>query len=176
MADPFVGEIRMFGGNFAPIGWAFCNGQLLDIAQNDVLFALLGTTYGGDGMITFALPNLQGRLPVHQGNNQGTTYNMGEASGTEAVTLTSNQLPIHTHTLLGRAPAVNGAAIATHQSPVGNVLSAGSAKIYSATAPTTALNAASVTSSGANQPHSNLMPTLCVNFIISLFGIFPSRN
>lgn len=176
MAQPYVGEIRMFGGNFEIAGWAFCNGQLLPIAENEVLFQLIGTTYGGDGQSTFAVPDLRGRLPVHQGTGGGANYVIGQSSGQETVTLTASQIPSHTHALIGKAPVASGAVIATHQSPVGNVLSAGSAKIYSTTAPAALLNAASVNSSGGSQPHSNLMPTLCVSFIISLFGIFPSPN
>jgi microcystin-dependent protein len=176
MSEPFVGEIRMTGFNFAPRGWALCNGQLLPIAQNQALFALLGTTYGGDGRVSFGLPDLRGRVPVHQGDGPLTSpYVMGQAGGTETVTLTTPQIPAHTHGLAGfnGSPTTNnpsGAFIATAQTPAGDGVNS--------FAPSTnaALSPASISASGGNQPHSNIQPYLCVNFVIALTGIFPSRN
>ncbi len=171
MSQPFIGEVRMFGGNFAPRGWAFCNGQLLSIAQNNALFALIGTTYGGDGQTTFALPNLRSRVPMHMGNGAGTTATIGEMGGVESVTLTTNQIPNHTHTL--QASTATG----TSAAPAGNVLAASNAvKVYKAGTPANALAAQAMTNSGGNQPHNNIQPYQCVNFIIALEGIFPSRN
>jgi microcystin-dependent protein len=172
MSDPFVGEIRMFAGNFAPVGWAFCDGQLLPISENDVLFQLIGTTYGGDGQETFALPDLRGRLPIHMGQGPGLSNRIiGEEGGTEAVTLTVQQIPVHTHaTVLS-----NGAG--SESTPAGNVLAASpNVRLYRPGSATTALHPASVGPAGGSQPHDNLMPFLCVNFIISLFGIFPSQT
>jgi microcystin-dependent protein len=167
MSDPYVGEIRMFAGNFAPQGWAFCNGQLVSIAENNVLFALIGTTYGGDGQNTFALPNLQSRVPVHQGNG----YTFAQMAGVETVTLTANQLPTHSH-----GPQCN-AGSGTLNSPSGNVwAAAASAKQFTDQAANSVMNAAAMTSSGGSQPHDNMVPYLAVNFIISLFGIFPSQT
>ena len=168
MADPFVGEIRMFGGSFAPQGWAFCNGQLVQISQYDALFNLIGTTYGGDGQSTFALPNLQGRVPVHQ----GATFVMGQAAGAETVTLTLNQMPQHSHTLQASMNPGN------QTNPPGNALAAvvaGSAYVQGIA--NVALASGSVSPApGGSQPHGNLQPYLCVSFIISLFGIYPSQN
>ena len=165
MAQPYVGEIRMFGGNFAPAGWMLCEGQLLPIAENETLFQLIGTTYGGDGESTFALPDLRGRLPTHQGNG----FILAQNGGVEQVTLTTQQLPVHTHALF----ASSGPGIVN--SPSGNLLSESAAvKIYVAESPTTGLNATAMTAVGGSQPHDNLQPYLCLNFIISLFGIFPS--
>lgn len=167
MADPFIGEIKMFGGNFAPVSYAFCNGGLIAISQNDALFALIGTTYGGDGQTTFALPNLQGRLPVHQGGG----FTLGQSSGTETVTLTTQQLPSHNHPMTASS---NNAGMGN---PSGNVPAANStANIYSPTAPTASLGGASIAPNGGSQPHNNVMPFLCVSFIIALEGIFPTQN
>ena len=167
MAQPYVGEIRMFAGNFAPDGWLFCEGQLLPISENETLFNLIGTTYGGDGQQTFALPDLRGRVPVHQGN--GTT--LSEAGGTETTTLTVAQSPKHAHTFV---VSTNNATTAN---PSGNVLAqTPSYTPYAAFNPSTPLNAASVTSVGGSQPHDNMQPYLCVDFIISLFGIYPSPS
>jgi microcystin-dependent protein len=167
MAQPYVGEIRMFAGNFAPAGWLFCDGQLLPISENETLFNLIGTTYGGDGQETFALPDLRGRVPVHQGN--GTT--LAEAGGAETVTLTVAQSPKHGHTFV---VSTNNATTAN---PSGNVLAqTPSYTPYAAFNPSTPLNAASVTSVGGSQPHDNMQPYLCVDFIISLFGIYPSPS
>ena len=170
MAQPYIGEIRMFGGNFAPLGWAFCDGQLLAIAQNDALFSLIGTTYGGDGQSTFALPDLRGRIPIHQG--QGpllTPRQIGETGGSETVTLTTAQLPTHTHRLASGSPASlgdpSGAAVAN----------TGATAIYGTGPANVAMAPTASVSAGGSQPHNNVMPYQCVNFIISLFGIFPSQ-
>jgi microcystin-dependent protein len=170
MSDPYVGEIRMAGFNFAPQGWAFCDGSLLSIAENDVLFALIGTTYGGDGQTTFALPDLRGRIPIHQGNDsQGNSYIIGQLGGVEQVKLTAAQLPAHTHSL----SASSGSASATD--PTGNVPASASVNLYGTNfAPT--LDPSAVNGGGSGQSHDNLMPYQCVSFIISLFGIFPSQN
>ncbi len=159
----------MVGFNFAPQGWALCNGQLLAIAQNDVLFALIGTTYGGDGQNTFALPDLQGRIPIHMGSGPGLTPRIiGELSGSESVTLTTSQLPAHTH--VPAAHSANGS-----QSSPQNGLWAGSpAASYSANAASIAMNNTLIGAIGGSQPHENVMPFQAINFIISLFGIFPS--
>jgi microcystin-dependent protein len=168
--EPFIGQIQMFGFNFAPRGWALCNGQLLSIAQNTALFSLLGTTYGGNGQTTFALPNLQGRVPMHQGNGGGLTPRvMGEQSGTETVTLISTQMPQHNHT-------VNAATNATSKNPSANLpglTAAGSS--YSPTA-SVQMSPTMINPSGGSQPHENMQPFLVVNFCIALEGIFPSRN
>lgn len=170
MSQPYVGEIRLFAGNFAPSGWADCNGALLPISEYETLFNLIGTTYGGDGQTNFALPNLQSRVPVHQGTF-GVGYIIGQAGGVENVTLTLQQLPQHTHALIGTAQA------ATSTNPAGNLLAApGSGELYIADTPTVSLNGASVGAAGSSQPHDNLMPYLCIRYIISLFGIFPSQN
>lgn len=171
MAEPFIGEIRMFAGNFAPNGWAFCEGQLQAIAQNTALFSLLGTTYGGDGQTTFALPDLRGRVPMHMGQGPGLSNRvLGELSGTETVTLTSNQLPAHTHTLQASSSGAETSA------PSGGVLAMPENAVYTGQTPNTALNSAALTNVGGSQPHDNFMPYLCVNFIISLYGIFPSQS
>ncbi len=157
----------MFAGNFAPAGWAFCSGQLLPISGNDALFNLIGTTYGGDGQTTFALPNLQGRLAVHQTGG----FVMGQAGGSETVTLTTAQLPAHSHPFLA---SLNPGG---QRNPTGNALAtavAGSAYVQSS--PTTALDAQSIQGDGGSQPHDNMQPYECVSFIISLFGIFPSQT
>lgn len=167
MAQPYVGEIRMFGGNFAPSGWMFCEGQLLPISQNETLFQLIGTTYGGDGQTTFALPDLRGRLPLHQGNG----FILGESGGAEGVTLTVNQIPVHSHALIAST------AVATSSTPNNNVIGQSpTMKLYKAGVPTSPLAANTVVPTGGGQPHTNLQPYLCVEFIISLFGIFPSQT
>jgi len=173
MSSPYVGEIRIFAGNFAPAGWAFCDGTTIPISENDTLFNLIGTTYGGDGQETFNLPDLRGRVPIHRGTNPatGTTYLIGESSGVESVTLTVQQIPSHTHPLLASGDAATGA------SPVGNVPGAGTTiSLYRAQAPTSAMAPEAVLPAGGNQPHDNMQPFLGVNFIISLFGVFPSQN
>ena len=172
MAEPFVGEIRMFGFNFAPVGWALCNGQLLPISQNQALFALLGTTYGGDGTATFALPNLQSRVPIHQGQGAGLSpYAQGQAGGTEAVTLAAAQMPEHTH----RVKASNSAAAA--DGPAGRVLARSGSHIYTHQPDTsTVMNANMLGDTGGSEPHDNIQPYLAVNFCIALEGIFPARS
>ena len=172
MSNPYVGEIRMFGGNFAPSGWALCQGQLLPISQYDVLFNLMGTTYGGDGTTNFALPDLQGRFPAHQGTpdiTNGTPVVLGEKLGVDTVTLVTGQLPVHTH-------AAQGASDATTNSPSGAFWGTGTRDAYSSATPSARLSPAAVAMTGTSQPHNNLSPYLVVNFIISLFGIFPNQN
>ena len=165
MAQPYVGEIRMFAGNFAPAGWMFCEGQLLPISENETLFQLIGTTYGGDGESTFALPDLRGRLPMHQGNG----FILAEAGGTEEVTLTAQQTPIHNHALV--ASGDNADQITGQNGVVANAVAL---SMYFTAPPDTALNSQTMTITGGSQPHTNFQPYLCVDFIISLFGIFPS--
>jgi microcystin-dependent protein len=165
MAQPYVGEIRMFAGNFAPAGWAFCEGQLVPISENDTLFTLLGTTYGGDGQSTFGLPDLRGRLPIHQGNG----FITAEAGGAEEITLTNTQMAVHGHSfLVSFAPAT--------QSSPGNSLPGNSASIdlYRETSADVNLSAQAVGPVGGSQPHTNFQPYLCVDFIISLYGIYPT--
>lgn len=167
MAQPYVGEIRMFGGNFAPAGWMFCDGQLLPISENETLFQLIGTTYGGDGQSTFALPDLRGRLPVHQGNG----FVLAQTGGVEEVTLTVQQIPAHGHPLLATT------SLASSAGPQGNVLAQSrqaGIDLYFEDVPTVNMAAQSIGPVGGSQPHTNFQPYLCVSFIISLFGIFPS--
>jgi microcystin-dependent protein len=172
MAQPFIGQIAMFAGNFPPLGYALCNGQLMAIAQNTALFSLLGTTYGGDGVSTFALPDLRGRVPIHQGNaSTGTQYVIGEIIGTESVQLISSQMPAHTHS----AAVGNG----TTDSPVGSIPASdpgGNVAQFKIGAANAAMSPTAIGVSGSNTPHSNVQPCLTVNFIIALFGVFPSRN
>jgi microcystin-dependent protein len=166
MGSPFVGEIRMFAGTFAPQGWALCDGSLMSIAQNDALFQLIGTTYGGDGQSTFGMPDLRGRVPVHAGPG----FAQGQMGGAEAVTLTTQQIPAHTHTA--------GASTnpGTSDSPAGAVAWASVATpLYSSGTPTAQMSAAAIGANAGGQPHSNVMPFVAVNYIISLFGIFPSQ-
>jgi microcystin-dependent protein len=160
----------MFAGNFAPAGWMFCDGQLLPISENETLFQLIGTTYGGDGESTFALPNLQSRVPIHMGKGKDqVTYQLAEMAGTESVTLTTQQIPAHTHALLATS------TIATQQNVSPNVLAQASLfNPYININPNVAMAAQAVGPVGGSQPHDNLQPYLCINFIISLFGIFPS--
>ncbi len=167
MSTPYVGEIRLFAGNFAPSGWALCAGQLLPISENDTLFALIGTSFGGDGQSTFALPDLRGRVPVHR----GPVNTLAQSGGTETVTLTGAQLPSHRHAFIasaaaGSASAPQGAVLAT---TVGNIY-------HSQPTSLVPLGTASVTAVGGSQPHENMQPFLCMNYIISLFGIFPSQT
>lgn len=176
MSEPFIGEIRTVGFNFAPRGWALCNGQLLGIAQNTALFSLLGTMYGGDGVTNFALPDLRGRVAIHQGDGPMTSpYTIGQVGGTETVTLISTQMPAHTHNLL----AFNGAP--STNNPTSTVISSAQTdegvgvNSFAASA-NTAMSPASIGPSGGSQPHNNIQPYLCVNFIIALQGIYPSRN
>lgn len=173
-SQPFLGEIKMFAGNFAPLHWAFCSGQIMSIAQNSALFALLGTTYGGNGQSTFALPDLRGRVPIHMGTGPfGTQYVEGEVSGTESVTLTAADTPTHTH------PA-QVAAIGTTDTPVngypatdpaGNV-----AQFKANTSANANMNPAAISTAGGSQPHANIQPSLAVSYIIALAGVFPTRN
>ena len=165
MAQPYVGEIRMFAGNFPPLGWMFCEGQQLPISEYETLFQLIGTSYGGDGQSTFALPDLRGRVPIHQGSG----FVLAETGGVEEVTLTTQQIPAHTHALLATT------AVGTTPSPTGNVLAAsGSSNVYRPAPAASAMSAQSVGATGGSQPHTNMQPYLCISHIISLFGSFPS--
>jgi microcystin-dependent protein len=180
MSEPFMGEVRMFGGNFAPRGWAFCNGQLLSIAQNSALFSLLGTTYGGDGVQTFALPNMQGRFPMHWGNGQGLTQRtLGEMSGTENVTILTSQMPSHNHpiganTSDGNTEAPAGAVWARAVDGSSNPVSAYASGLNPVT--NTAMAPQAVGAAGGGQPVPVMNPFTCVSFIIALEGIYPSRS
>jgi microcystin-dependent protein len=170
VSEPFIGEIRMFGGNFAPAGWAFCDGSLLPISENDALFNLIGTTYGGDGQSTFALPDLRGRIPIHMGQGSGLSNRiLGQQGGVETVTLTTGQIPSHTHALNASSSAATNAA-----TPADIMANPGTTFLYAA-APSIGMHASAVGTAGGSQPHTNLAPYLCVSFIISLFGIFPSQ-
>lgn len=167
MAQPYVGEVRMFAGNFAPAGWMFCEGQLLPISEYETLFQLIGTTYGGDGQSTFGLPDLRGRLPIHQGNG----FVLAETGGAEEITLSVNQIPAHAHAALASTNTATG-------TPAANAIPAPSPSAtvtaYGTDAPNVNLHPSSIASVGGSQPHTNFQPYLCVDFIISLFGIYPS--
>jgi microcystin-dependent protein len=172
MSQPYVGEIRMFGGSFAPAGWAFCDGSLLPISEFETLFNLIGTMYGGDGQENFGLPDLQGRMPLHFGQGPGITqnYQQGEKSGVESVTITQATTPTHNHALIAST------ATATDPNPNGNILATSptiSAYVIDVAGPT--LVSTAVQPIGGNQPHDNMMPFLCISYIISLFGIFPHQ-
>ena len=170
MADPFVAEIRMFGFNFAPTGWAQCNGQILPISQNTALFSLLGTTYGGDGKSTFALPNLQGSVPLHPGQGQGLSlYDLGQQGGSEFITLLESEMPSHTHTFSATEEQAN------ENNPGGNAPAAGVAIWATATSPLTPMAFQTLAPAGGSLPHNNMMPYLVVNFCIALQGVFPAR-
>jgi microcystin-dependent protein len=171
MSSPYIGELRLVGFSFAPVGWQNCNGALLSIAENDALFNLIGTTYGGDGQTTFAVPDLRGRAPIHQGTGSGLSARViGETGGVETVTITTSQYPNHTHALMASSNA------GTSNNAAGGVLGNGQ-PIYSSGAPSVALNAViEGGNGGGNQPHDNLQPYLVLNWIISLFGIFPSQT
>ena len=167
MSQPYVGEIRMFGGNFAPAGWMFCEGQLLPISENETLFNLIGTTYGGDGQETFALPDLRGRLPIHQGNS----FILAQTGGVEEVTLTVQQITAHSHPLLCNSGS------ATDPNPQNDVMAEQLAvSAYQSQPAAAAMAAQAIGSTGGSQPHTNFQPYLCVDFIISLFGIFPTPS
>jgi microcystin-dependent protein len=167
MGNPYVGEIRMFAGNFAPAGWAFCNGALQSIAENEILFQLIGTTYGGDGQNTFALPDLRGRLPIHQGSG----FSLAQTGGAETVTLNVQQLPTHTHHLVASPSG------ASSNVPTNNLTGTTSGiQIYRSATPASPMSALAVGQTGNSQPHDNFQPYLCINFILSLFGIFPSQT
>jgi microcystin-dependent protein len=167
MSSPYIGEIRLFGGNFAPNGWAFCSGQLLAISSNTTLFQLIGTTYGGDGQTTFALPDLRSRVPIHQGPG----FVIGQRAGEESITVLAGQLPYHTHGLQAALTPADQTAAA------GNVLAQqASGSLYTSDPPSTALNANALAAIGGSQPHNNIQPYLGLSFIISMFGIFPSQN
>jgi len=169
MSSPFIGEIRMFAGNFAPVGWAFCDGAVMAISQNDALFNLIGTTYGGDGQTTFALPNLQSRVPVHVGPG----FSLGQGAGVEQVTLTTSQIPAHTH-----VPQASTTATAPPNvtSPSGGVWAQSTLNDYSSAAPSSNMDPTAIGPAGGSQPHDNMIPFLAVNFILSLFGVFPSQT
>jgi len=167
MAQPYVGEIRMFAGNFAPAGWMFCEGQLLPISENETLFNLIGTTYGGDGQSTFTLPDLRGRLPLHFGNG----FTLAETGGAEQITLTVNQIPAHSH------PMIASTSPGTQNAPNNNLTAASpSVTLYTGDVTDNNLSPNAVGTVGGSQPHNNFQPYLCIDFIISLFGIFPPPN
>ncbi len=169
MSEPFVGEIKMFAGNYAPRGWAFCDGQLLDASQNDALFSLLGTIYGGDGRTTFGLPDLRGRIPVHAGSGPGLSpVRLGQRIGQEQVALSVGQIPSHNHPLSVSKDMASGS------NPVGMTLARSTSDTFAGDLEAAAMQPLS--SAGGSQPHSNLMPSLCVNFIIALFGVYPTRS
>jgi microcystin-dependent protein len=166
MADPYIGEIRMFAGNFAPVNWLFCQGQVLNISDYDALYTLLGTTYGGDGISTFAIPNLASRIPVHQ----SPSYPLGSTGGAETVLLSQAHLPVHSHA----ARATNGAA--SSSSPANALWASWSDSPYSTASPTATMDAAAFQTAGGSEPHDNMPPFLGMNFIIALFGLFPQQN
>jgi len=171
MPEPYIGEIRMFAGNFAPNGWMFCEGQTLPISENDALFTLIGTTYGGDGQETFNLPNLASRVPIHMGTGpDGTTYTLGEMAGTEQETLTTQQIPSHTH------PWMASQANANNTEPIGGVPGITQGDFYTTSFTASPMAAQLITPAGGSQPHENTQPFLCINFIISLFGVFPTQT
>jgi microcystin-dependent protein len=167
--QPYVGEIRMFAGNFAPVGWMFCDGAMLPISENETLFNLIGTTFGGDGESTFALPNLQSRIPLHAGSG----FILGESGGVESVTLTTNQIPVHNHAPLGSASTASSTDAAGN---VGARVTAAAVFPYGTDNPAQPLSPQAVAPTGGSQPHDNMQPYLCLNFIISLFGEFPRQS
>lgn len=174
MSDPFVAEIRIFGFNFAPTGWAMCNGQILPISQNTALFSLLGTTYGGNGQSTFALPNMQGSAPMHPGQGPGLSlHDLGEIGGSDTVTLLESEIPVHSHALMANTTT------ATKSLPTGNSFAKGSSMtpyLAPAGAPTVPMAFQAIPPAGGSQPHNNMMPFLVLNFCIALQGIFPPRG
>jgi len=178
MSEPFIGENRMAGFSFAPQGWALCNGQLLSIAQNTALFSLLGTQFGGNGTSNFALPNLQSRVPVHQGQGPGlSSYSMGEATGVESITLNTAQIPAHNHLINSCSTNGNSSTSAGKYLGSSYLPSTGDqVNTYSSGPNDSTLDASTVSTVGGSQPHSNIQPLLVVNFIIALEGIYPSRS
>ena len=171
MPEPYVGEIRMFGGNFPPNGWMFCEGALLPISENEVLFNLIGTAYGGDGQSTFALPDLRGRVPMHQGTFAGQNFVLGENGGVESVTLTTQQIPVHAHVPIGTQTEGN------EQSPADRIWAGSNARQFASNPPAGSLfgmRAGLLSPAGGSQPHENRMPYLGISFIISLYGLFPN--
>lgn len=172
MADPFVSEIRIFSFNFAPKGWAFCNGQILPISQNTALFSLLGTTYGGNGASNFALPDMQGRTPMHPGQGPGLSlHDLGEMGGSETVTLLESEIPSHSHTL--SVASLNSQST----TPVNNSLGRGNpVRVYTSGSPATVMGANSIATAGGGLPHNNMMPYLTMSFCIALQGVFPARS
>lgn len=171
MATPFIGQITLFAGNFAPRGWAFCQGQLLPINQNAALFSLLGVTYGGNGTTNFALPDLRGRAPIGMGQGPGLgNYVQGQVGGVESVTLLSTQMPQHTHSLVATS------ALPTVADPTGAMLPTGYSRVYGTSATNVAMAPQSIGITGGSQPHENRPPYLAMNYIIALEGIYPSRN
>ena len=175
MSEPFIGEIRMFGGNFAPAGWALCDGQLLAISENDALFTLIGTTYGGDGQVTFGLPDLRGRIPIHSGQGPGlSNRTLSEQFGSETTTLTVNQIPPHNHNIQSSPSVGNSTGVSNSTIAAGTI-----GRVYTndiTPANLGDMNAGTIANAGGSQPHNNMMPYLCLNFIIALYGIFPPQN
>lgn len=170
--NPYLGEIRIMAFQFAPKGWALCDGQLLSIQSNTALFSILGTTYGGNGTTTFALPNLQSRIPIHAGQGQGLSpYTQGQVGGFESVTLTTQQLPQHNHNV-----NVLGVNAGTNKAANNYLADSTSGNVYTTSAPNATLNPNALTNTGNNQPHANIEPYLCVSFCIATQGIFPPRN
>jgi microcystin-dependent protein len=169
MSNPYVGELRIFAGNFAPSQWALCDGRTLSISQYDALYALLGTTYGGDGINTFQLPDLRGRIPIHAGTDpSGNQYVLGQKAGTETVTLQQNQLPGHGHIVMG-------ASTGGSPDPTGRTYGSGQL-LFSSSVPSVAMSSGMVQPAGGSLPHENRMPYQCITYIIALYGMFPSRN
>lgn len=171
MSDFYVGEVRLFAGNFPPLDWAFCDGTLLSIAENPVLFDLIGTTYGGDGVTTYALPDLRGRTPVHQGNGGASTYVIGQQGGVETVTVTTTQIPAHRHAMLAST-----AAASSTQGPAEVLGSSTAMNFYGTGTPTMAMDPNAITQAGGGQPHQNMPPFVALSFIIALYGVFPSQS
>ena len=169
MSAPYVGEVRLFAGNFAPSGWAFCDGQLVSIAENETLFNLIGTTYGGDGQTTYALPDLRGRVPVHQGGPAG--YVAGQAGGAETVALTVAQMPSHTHAMRASTTAAS-----TAHGPSEALGTSTAMNLYGAGTPSMAMDPNAVAPAGGGQPHDNMPPFVALNYIVALFGVYPSQN
>ncbi|KEQ26821.1 phage tail protein [Paenibacillus tyrfis] len=171
MSESYLGEIRMFAGEYAPIGWAFCDGQLLSISENDTLFNLIGTTYGGDGLMTFALPDLRGRVPIHMEQQPGnSSYVLGQKEGVESVTLNKNQLPAHTHKAMAQSQQ------GTTDSPEGGYWANSTLTQFGGGTSSGTMNPGALAQSGGGQPHDNMMPFTTVSFIISLYGTYPNPN